>query len=1695
MSFKISDIVVNGQITAGTIVKSGGTSAQFLKADGSVDSNTYLTSVSDVWVNTSGDTMTGSLVIRNTGSFNNIRVYTEDDNSWIEQTKPDGTIVGRMGFDGYSTGNAYYTEYAVSTRSSSDAGLTRRIYVTDGRVLVLENLNGFTYNGNAVWHAGNDGSGSGLDADLLDGLHASSFTRKDATAQYLRPYYEYTSYLSTETPSTLASQMGGSGLRVDFIYNQSFGTWGQAITWSAYSGYNMYQLAGHYKGSGGDGPDLYVRCEPNHQLNSWSPWQKIWHTGNLTNLNQLTNGPGYITSYTETDTLATVTGRGASTSTALTLSGRVTFGSAIADRPQMPNGILGLDTGDGNFDIWGISRDYYPSNATAGNAWGILWNGDNNQVRFIGAGTQRLVIDLDGGSTGALTWEGNNIWHAGNLTNLNQLSNGPGYITSSGSITGSAGSVAWTNVTGRPSSLSSFTNDIVARTTLNASGDFQFGGQDLANNNFSLSGATTDTDQFGRYYYSGTSGSFWSRYLPVDKSGKYRMKIRWKASAASGTYIAVILLDTSGNNINGAGTYWAYPWSGSGAPTSWTTNEYWYDGSSFPANAAYVAFGISHTNYGGGSATYYVSQLEIERYSDQISGNAIINAGGSYANPSWITSLAWSKITGAPAFITSYTETDTLASVTGRGASTNSVVTFNGNVLTSAGLSDTSYVRINNPGGGSYVTQSSVITGAIRIKLPTQGSAMMMTCTVKVYEYSTNRSFTITFGGHRDSNNWYNEFCYLDGADARGELTVRFGVDGGKDCVYIGETNTSWSYPQVFVTDVQLGYAGYSATWLSGWEVAFVTGFSTVNRTQTAYRKLTPANYNSYAPTLTGGGASGTWSINVTGSSGSSGQVTHNASRTDGTWYNVGWFSGNPSPAYSSDSVRILSSQGALRANLYYDNEDTAYYLDPNNASVLEYVEGSNDASFRGANRAINDWDYSGLTTNPTVNGYDDGSWFIDCGASNDWSRGLLSKRRFRRVENLTLEYEAYLEASTGGCIHYMIGFVGGDSTNYSYCQTPSNLNYHDCSNMAVYTNCSGSGSDYDFDSRNAWWRFKIVLKGSGARHYVYRGDEWRLIKDTTTNNQNDYEWVRVLVSGYRQRLYLRDVKVYVADAHRRGSEYISSIAGRLRVSTDVRTPIMYDSNNENYYCDPDLYSSLWGVAIRGDYSAGGAGNQLFLWGAGGTTTSGIGFKQVGGVWADHGATSGGYNTYFTMDTLNRGWVFRRATVGGSDWTGTNVASISNTGHAQFDGSVRSPIFYDSVNTNYYLDAASGSRLHRITLDQSRVDSSRYPVGHYTPNDTVFEIDPTWSEDQLQAYFNSSSVYWTNDSTAPGGYAIRIDGNVNVGGTYGSGFPYIPVDQDDVFYMECWIRSWDGSQGHYMGSIDFNSGFGSLGGNPGSFGYWVMSGTTTSSSWQKVSGYISGFGGSTGQFVNGTKYWTPQALFNYSNNSGTHRCVISGWKAIRVSHAGNRTFRNSVTIAGNQTTFGTITSNTYITSSGAVYASNWFRTYGNSGWYSETHGGGMYMEDATWVRVYGSKQFYVANNSANAIAAAGDIVAYYSDERLKQKVGKVENALDKIRSLTAFYYTTNDLAKSFGYEKSEQQLGLSAQEVQKIAPEIVSLAPFDMKTLEDGSVVSKTGENYLTVKYDRLVPVLVEAIKEQQAQIEELKAKLDGLTK
>ena len=120
-----------------------------------------------------------------------------------------------------------------------------------------------------------------------------------------------------------------------------------------------------------------------------------------------------------------------------------------------------------------------------------------------------------------------------------------------------------------------------------------------------------------------------------------------------------------------------------------------------------------------------------------------------------------------------------------------------------------------------------------------------------------------------------------------------------------------------------------------------------------------------------------------------------------------------------------------------------------------------------------------------------------------------------------------------------------------------------------------------------------------------------------------------------------------------------------------------------------------------------------------------------------------------------------------------------------------------------------------------------------------------------------------------------------------------------------------------------------------------------------------------------------------------------------------------------------------------------------------------------------------------AITATGDITAYYSDKRLKDISGNIDSALDKVNQISGVYYKQNELAETFGYTNYNQQVGVIAQEIQSVLPEAIALAPFDRD--ENGN--SKSGENYLTVHYEKIVPLLIEAIKELSSKIDRLENK------
>ena len=128
---------------------------------------------------------------------------------------------------------------------------------------------------------------------------------------------------------------------------------------------------------------------------------------------------------------------------------------------------------------------------------------------------------------------------------------------------------------------------------------------------------------------------------------------------------------------------------------------------------------------------------------------------------------------------------------------------------------------------------------------------------------------------------------------------------------------------------------------------------------------------------------------------------------------------------------------------------------------------------------------------------------------------------------------------------------------------------------------------------------------------------------------------------------------------------------------------------------------------------------------------------------------------------------------------------------------------------------------------------------------------------------------------------------------------------------------------------------------------------------------------------------------------------------------------------------------------------------------------------------------------ATTLRATSDVIAYYSDSRLKNNLGNITNALDKISKINGIYYTANELAGTFGYTQENVQVGVIAQEIQAIMPEVIKSAPFD--TNDDGT--SKSGENYITVQYEKIIPLLIEGIKEQKKIVDDQQKLIDDQQK
>ena len=457
-SFSLADLQAYN-ITGNTFVKSGGTSSQFLKADGSVDSSTYLTTgtASSTYQPLDAD-LTAIAALATTGFLKRTgaNTWSLDSNTYLTsytETDTLATVTGRgattstaVTFNGgASISNLLINGAAAYAEGSLALGA---MGTGEGGQLVLNKATSYTYAAHLdIWQdvfrilygTNTATAGVGLSLNLatrqliLPGYTTSSSFSGTATG-YLA-FDAAGNIITVAVPTGAVSSVNaGTGVSVNSTTGAVTVSIGQSVATTATPTFDYVITTNNGNGTNVKiGDDAWIGdinavntlgikgqqdatagyitfgSELTNKLGrtgtgalTWGG-NTIYHAGNLTNLNQLTNGPGYITSYTETSTLAQVTARGATTSTATSFTGGATItGLTIAKSGTDSTITFPAQTNDPGY------IKHYESNNTAIMYFNV--SDDSNDYFYFGYTGNPSTFQLrSDGVVTAGTWQGSAI--------------------------------------------------------------------------------------------------------------------------------------------------------------------------------------------------------------------------------------------------------------------------------------------------------------------------------------------------------------------------------------------------------------------------------------------------------------------------------------------------------------------------------------------------------------------------------------------------------------------------------------------------------------------------------------------------------------------------------------------------------------------------------------------------------------------------------------------------------------------------------------------------------------------------------------------------------------------------------------------------------------------------------------------------------------------------------------------------------------------------------------------------------------------------------------------------------------------------------------------------------------------------------------------------------------------------------------
>jgi len=535
-----------------------------------------------------------------------------------------------------------------------------------------------------------------------------------------------------------------------------------------------------------------------------------------------------------------------------------------------------------------------------------------------------------------------------------------------------------------------------------------------------------------------------------------------------------------------------------------------------------------------------------------------------------------------------------------------------------------------------------------------------------------------------------------------------------------------------------------------------------------------------------------------------------------------------------------------------------------------------------------------------------------------------------------------------------------------------------------LYTGTNGAhfypntGSDYGA------WRMSGSRNGWGG--ITFLGGENTLMASTSTMgfyNDANNEWMIECQRNSYTRLYYN------------GTEQARTDNGFFFANNQIRSPIFYDSDNTAYYLNPaDTSTSLstagkWicqgghgsaRLQLNYQHSATDSANSGTLTGwvsEPGITYNGAGIGgnvNVSGQYYGRQYNSG-YGVYVRFDksggTLSHWTTTGNAGTAGGQ--GTQQWYNDASGNSFSTTSCRAPVFYDSNDTTYYVNAATGSNLHT-------------PITFQTNDSTLTFRDAGTNAFQMvmsagdELYLGSNNNYQLQMTTS---------GNVNTQGQWRFGANFVKVGNSSTYNSD------DGSWGsRFVVASTVHARIDC-----------AQDANAVRASWFTHTGQLySTFGTVTGHDMRLISHnATRQTLHNgYSVEQGSYRAPIF-YDNNNTGYYGDFAGTSQLNVLN---CAGTLT----VTGSSGVVAPK-FTDYNN---------GAFYLDPA---------------NTTTSLNVAGDVVAYASsDIKLKNNVTPITNALDKLSKIGGYTFEWNEISHK---ETGKKDIGVVAQEVEEILPEIV----------------------------------------------------------